>query len=78
MQATQAGLESISPQQLQAARGGMKTEDFRPSPNIEDRRTGFQIRADSAWMDSLGKPKIEWPNPWSPWPPPQPLPGVRF
>lgn len=44
---------TIEIEQLVRVRGGMNTDGFRRSDNIEDRRTPFEIQEDDQWMSSL-------------------------
>ena len=51
--ALRARMTTIDPAQLVHASGGMKTDGFRRSDNIEDRRSAEDVREDQAWMQSL-------------------------
>jgi hypothetical protein len=48
--------ETVGLEELATVTGGMKWEDFRPSTNVEDRRSPAGIRSDQEYWDRSHAP----------------------
>ena len=75
-------MDSLEASALEAVAGGMRTDGFRRSTNIEDRRPPEAIAEDERWWKSIhGQPSQPQPQPrtfdpnfpWSPFPPMVPI-----